>query len=245
MRPLNSSELLNVWERSSNRPLFEKALILLNMACSDGEPEDPALLSIGNRDALLLQLREWMFGPRFLNVTRCPACSELIEWVTDISDLRFPAGGKTLTASYSLQVDTFNIQFRLPNSYDLFRVYSDSGYQSNPKKLLTDCIIEVLQEKDNYNTLDLPADVLDVLDQRMSIEDAQAEINMALTCPGCSHKWESKFDIVNYLWMEIDSWARNILKDVAMLAAAFSWSETQILSMSPQRRQLYLDIIRK
>ena len=243
MRPLNSSELLDIWERSTDRPLFEKALILLNMACSDGEPEDPALLSIGNRDALLLQLREWMFGPQLLNVTRCPQCSEIIEWVTDISDLRFPASGKISTASYSLQVDTFNIQFRLPNSYDLFRVFSDSDYQSNPKKLLTDCIIEVLQ--DTNSSVDLPAEVLDRLDQQMSLEDAQAEINMALSCPGCSHKWESKFDIVNYLWMEIDSWARHILKDVATLAATFSWSETQILSMSPQRRQLYLDIIRK
>ncbi len=113
-----------------NRPLLEKALFLLNAACSDSDPEDPALLSIGNRDALLLQLREWMFGSRLLNVSHCPACGEYLEWVTEIADLRLSSPTKITTASYSLQVDTFNIQFRLPNSYDLSRVASDSAYQS-------------------------------------------------------------------------------------------------------------------
>lgn len=225
--------------------MFEKALLLLNVACSDGEPEDPALLSIGNRDAQLFQLREWMFGSRLLNVSHCPACSEYLEWVTDIADLRLSSSVKTSTASYSLQVDTFIIQFRLPNSYDLSRVASDSEYLSDTKKLLTDCVLEVQQEAGQYKAGELPGEVLEILDQRMAMEDPQADIRMKLTCPGCSHTWESQFDIVNYLWTEIDNWARHILQDVAILAATFSWTEAQILNMSPLRRQLYLDIIRK
>ena len=217
----------------------------MNAACSDGDPEDPALLSIGNRDAHLLQLREWMFGPRLLNVSHCPACGEHLEWVTNIADLRLAFSEKTSTASYSLQVDNFNIQFRLPNSYDLSRVASDREYQSNPAKLLTDCVIEVQQEAGQYNAVELPGEVLEILDQHMAIEDPQADISMRLTCPGCSHTWESQFDIVHYLWKEIDSWARHILQDIALLAATFSWSEAEILSLSPQRRQLYLDMIRK
>jgi hypothetical protein len=244
MRPLSTSALLSVWEKSNNRSLPDKALLLLDTACSDGEPADPALLSIGDRDARLLQLREWMFGSSLLNTSHCPACGEQIEWVTDISDLRF-LPDKVSQPSYSLQTDAFNIQFRLPNSYDLSKVYSDSAYQSDPVKLLAGCVLDVQHETGQYNIHDLPIEVYDKLDQEMSVHDPLADIRMALSCPGCSHAWDAQFDIVQYLWKEIDSWARHILHDVALLASTFGWSEAEILNMSPQRRHLYLDMIRK
>src|SRR5687768_8738532 len=103
MRALSSSELLSVWEHCRSRSLLDKALQLLQAACSDGEPEDPALLSIGDRDARLLQLREWMFGSRLLSVSHCPQCGAQLEWITDIADVRFPAEGKTTAACFSLQ----------------------------------------------------------------------------------------------------------------------------------------------
>jgi hypothetical protein len=237
--------LLGVWEKSNNRSLPDKALLLLDTACSDGEPADPALLSIGDRDARLLQLREWMFGSSLLNISHCQACNEQIEWVTNISDLRFPLPHKVSPASYSLQADSFTILFRLPNSYDLSKVSSDSAYQSDPVKLLAECVLDVQHETGQYNIHNLPIEVFDKLDQEMSMQDPLADIRMALSCPGCAHAWEAQFDIVHYLWKEIDSWARHILHDVALLASTFGWSEAEILNMSPQRRQLYLDMIRK
>ncbi len=248
MKPLSTSELLNIWERCRNGSSLEKALLLLDVAGSDGDPEDPALLSIGDRDARLLQLREWIFGSRLLNVSICPQCGQRIEWLTNIDEVRLSSAAKTSAASFSLQVDTFNIQFRLPNSYDL-KSSSETGYQSNPKKLLTRCVIDVQNGTHNgahdYEADNLPDEVLDKLDQQMVLEDPQADIRMALSCPECSHSWETQFDIVSYLWTEIDSWANHILQDVAVLAGTFGWSESQILSLSPLRRQVYLDIIRK
>jgi endogenous inhibitor of DNA gyrase (YacG/DUF329 family) len=245
MKPLTSSELLSVWEHCRSRSLLDKALQLLQTACSDGEPEDPALLSIGDRDGQLLQLREWMFGSQLSSVSDCPQCGAQIEWITDIADLRFPAEGKTTASSFSLQADPFQIQFRLPNSYDLFKAASDSDYQANPKKLLAACILEVQKESSQFQAEDLPDEVLTKVDQQMAMEDPQADIAMRLNCPECAHTWQAQFDIVSYLWIEIDSWASHTLLDVAVLAATFGWSESQILSLSPQRRQLYLDIIRK
>jgi hypothetical protein len=241
MRPLSTVDLLNTWEQAAGRTLPEKALLLLDAACADGEPNDPALLSIGQRDAGLLQLREWMFGSQLLNITSCPACNERIEWINNVADLRVPQSA-TAPARFNMQVDNYNIQFRLPNSYDLSKVASKE-YSLNPKKLLAECIISAQKDAHDCEATELPAQVFELLDERMGSEDPQANIVMNLSCPACAHAWEAQFDIVSYLWTEIDNWAKHVLQDVAVLAAAFGWSEQQVLNLSPQRRQLYLNIV--
>lgn len=241
MRPLTTAELLNTWEQGAGRTLPEKALLLLDAACADGEPHDPALLSIGQRDARLLQLREWMFGSQLLNIADCPNCSERIEWINNVADLRVPAS-ELPAAIFDMQVDNFNIQFRLPNSYDLSKAASRE-YSLNPGKLLAECIISAQKDAHECDATELPTQVFELLDERMGNADPQANVVMNLSCPACSHSWEAQFDIVSYLWTEIDNWAKHVLQDVAVLAAAFGWSESQVLNLSPQRRQLYLDII--
>jgi hypothetical protein len=73
--------------------------------------------------------------------------------------------------------------------------------------------------------------------------DPQADVQLALTCPACGHQWEATFDIASFFWSEIDSWAHRILREVHTLASAYGWREADILAMSPQRRQLYLEMV--
>jgi len=115
----------------------------------------------------------------------------------------------------------------------------------DPEKLLRDCIVEVQKGGARCEVADLPEEILELLDQRMAEEDPQADISMLLSCPKCSYQWEMPFDICSYLWIEIDNWAKRALREVAMLAAAFGWSESDILNMSPRRRRLYLEMIRQ
>ena len=65
----------------------------------------------------------------------------------------------------------------------------------------------------------------------------------SLNCADCGHRWVSAFDIVSFLWSEIDNWAKRLLREVCALATALGWREADILAMSAQRRQLYLQII--
>jgi len=244
MRPITSAELLTTWEKCAGRTLPEKALLFLDAACADGDPQDPAILSIGERDAKLLLLREWIFGPHLLNIADCPICKESIEWTNNIVDLIYPSTKKTTQTTFQLKVENYHIQFRLPNSYDLSKA-ALHDYRVNPEKLLVECIIDVHQNAQSLNANELPAQVLELLEERMATEDPQANVVMNLSCPACSHYWDAHFDIVSYLWTEVDNWAKHMLQDIAELAVTFGWSELQILTLSPQRRQLYLDIIRQ
>lgn len=241
MRPLTSTQLLNVWELGVSLSLPEKALLLLHTACTDGDPNDPALLSIGERDARLMQLREWMFGSQLLNIAVCPNCTERIEWMNTVADLLVPSNNE-LDARFDIQVDNYKIQFRLPNSYDLSKIASQKD-SSNPKLLLEECIVSAYKDAHEQAVNDLPAQVFELLDEQMGTADPQANIVMNLHCPACEHVWDAPFDIVSYLWTEIDNWAKHVLQDVAVLASAFGWSEPQVLSLSPQRRQWYLEIV--
>ena len=74
--------------------------------------------------------------------------------------------------------------------------------------------------------------------------DPQASVRLALTCPACAHGSERPFDVVAYLWIEVDAWARRTLAEVHALAAAYGWSEREILALSARRRQLYLELVR-
>jgi hypothetical protein len=73
--------------------------------------------------------------------------------------------------------------------------------------------------------------------------DPQAEVRVAVTCPACHHPWSTVFDIVAYLWSEIDDWARRLLSEVDVLASSYGWNESAILGMTARRRRLYLEII--
>jgi hypothetical protein len=50
-------------------------------------------------------------------------------------------------------------------------------------------------------------------------------------------------DIARYLWDELDDWAQDLLAEVDVLARHYAWSERDILSLTPIRRQFYLDLV--
>lgn len=245
MRRLTTPELLNVWESCLTYTYIDKSLHLLSVANPGNDTGAIADLSIGVRDGMLFQLQEWMFGSKLVCLATCPECSEQIKWQTNLEDIYLKYQQPTIAGStFNHEVDGFNIRFRLPNSHDLARVISNDIYRSYPKKLITDCILEVQHGQSEYETESLPDPVLNAISQRMEEEDPQAIISMLLNCPVCLHKWESRFDIMSYLWAEIDNWARRILNEVFVLARAFGWPESDILNMNPRRRQTYLDMLR-
>ena len=244
MKPLSAFELLNSWEEGIDQPLHEKTLRLLAKACSVGDYNDMGLLSIGERDARLLHLREWLFGSRLMNMANCPQCREPIEWETNTEDLHLQLLPAELSVrSFKLDKDDFSIHFRLPNTHDITNAIADSANPSGQKKILSDCIVDISKKGKKFKGNDLPDEVWDVLSKRMEEEDPQADIRMKIDCPACKHTWEARFDIVSFLWAEIHNWAQRIIQEVALLARSFGWSEKDILNMSARRRQLYLQMI--
>ena len=226
-----------------------QALMLLATASPDKPLEDLEKLSIGRRDAQLLTLREVLFGSRLNGLTACPQCGRQLELDFEATELKVDAAQdspQTLTVSNGGYV----VHFRLPNSQDLAAITESGNAKCDAvgltRALLLRCLVQV-RRNGRRQKLDssraLPSALLDVIAAEMERADPQANVQLDLNCADCGHRWLSAFDIVSFLWNEIDNWARRLLSDVCLLASAFGWRERDILEMSPQRRQLYLQMI--
>ena len=242
MQPLTPPTLLCVWEEGRARSMAERALLLLAHACPD-EPDDAlAALPIGRRDARLLLLREWTFGSAFNGVARCPACNEPVELSFTAADVRAGSGAH---AEGALEVAEagYQVTFRLPNSSDLAALHGADPAAAR-RDLLRHCLLGAQRNGNTCSVNRLPARVLSAVVRRMAEADPQAGIHTAVSCPACAHAWQATFDIVSFFWTEIEAWACRLLSDVHALAAAYSWSEADILGLSPLRRRYYLEMVR-
>jgi cytochrome c553 len=240
MRALSASELLDVWEQGQGERPAQRALVLLAAAC-DQSIDALARLPVGERDARLLQLRQSAFGSRITSVATCAECGERLELSFDASDLS--VAGEQPEAELSLDIDGYQIRFRLPNSLDLMAAANLKGMGAARTLLLEQCIRSAGRRGDEISTTQLPESVVEQISARMNEADPQADIQLALKCPVCSNEWHAAFDIESFFWTEIDAWAARILGEVHMLASAYGWSEQDILRLSAWRRECYLNLV--
>jgi hypothetical protein len=237
MAPLGATDLLRVWERGQGAPHPERALLLLDAAGVDASPER---LPVGRRDGHLLALRERLFGRAMVCVTPCPKCGEQLEFPLDTRQF-----GKPAEPPEDLQLEQggFRVRFRVPAAADLVACAAEPGVVAAEQRLLRNCVLDARLHEHLIAAEDLPDGLLEALTSAMTEADPGADLRVQATCPLCDHHWESTFDIVSFLWTELQDWALRVLREVHQLALAYGWSERDILELSPRRRRLYLQMV--
>ncbi len=248
IRTPSTAELLDAWEQGLGRPSVWQAVALLATVCPGVPIEALAQLSVGQRDAILLALRERVFGSAFTGLARCPACSEQLELTLNTADIQVAEATAVPPQTIQLQtwtlaVDGYEIFFRLPNSYDLMRLSGQADHQAARKQLLQHCILNISHHDSGDAPAQMPATVAEKVVEQMGQVDPQGNIELALTCPFCEHSWTVPFDIASFFWAEIHHWALRMLHEVHVLAQAYGWSECDILALSPWRRCYYLNMV--
>lgn len=199
-------------------------------------------LSIGKRDSSLLTLRELTFGRVLLGLVSCPECSERLELDFEVDDLRSRSGSRS-ESEISISHSGYDLKISPVNTYDLQSIVRLKDVSRARDELRRRCILKIQYQGKDIAFEQLPETVIEAVEERLEELDPQADVRLALSCPSCSHRWEAPFDIVSFFWSEIDSWARHILRDVHVLAEKYGWSESDILSLSPTRRRIYLEMI--
>jgi hypothetical protein len=242
MQALTASELLKAWEHGSTQPPVQRTLTLLAVACPESSVEELAQLSIGQRDARLLSLREWTFGSHLSSLAVCPLCGERLELNFNVAELRAASVAETNEA-ICLEVDDYEARVRLPNSFDLAAVADSADNAASRRVLLERCLLSARQETEERVLEQLPAKVLDAIVEQMTNSDPQADVKLNLSCPQCEHQWQMVFDIASFFWSEVNAWAYRVLREVHALARAYGWREQDILALSPGRRQMYLEMV--
>jgi len=243
MRPPSAADLLGAWEHGLRQPSFLQALALLNAAAPEQAPDALAGMSIGQRDACLLSLRESSFGPQVTGIVTCRACEEQIELDFDIQQIRAapPGGGEVPSAPLSVSASGYEVNFRLPGTRDIALSIHQGDIKATRRALFERCVVSAHHDGSAVSPTDIPPHLVDVVEARMGEADPQADVRLALTCSECAFEWEATFDIGTFLWTELDAWARRTLFEVHLLASAYGWREPDVLALSPSRPLLYLE----
>jgi hypothetical protein len=258
MRSLSALDLVTVWEAGQGQHPLDRALTILAAAYPNATRDALAALPIGERDSRLLRLRGALFGAALNGFAECPHCGERLEFALDVNDLLVPsapdaaeqapfndssdpvpASNDTPEQAYTLRYGDAEIRFRLPNSYDLAALVNCLDAEEARMLLAHRCVISVGAR----HAVPLPDDLLAELSRAITECDPQAEILLDLQCPNCGHNWQMLFEIEAFLWAEISTAAKRLLREVHTLARFYGWRENEILSLSPRRRQSYLELV--
>lgn len=234
--------VLGVWEQARGQAPAARALTLLSLGRPAVGREALEALSAGALDRGLLELRLRLFGAVMANVADCPNCGEQLEFELQVPDLLLPDPDPETALERLLQFEEFSVTYRLPSVLDLMR---SSAARDSERFLRQACVLAVRRDGQDLLTDELPPELWDFLSVAMGDADPQARPELGLTCPVCAHTWNAPLNVTAYLWRELDDWAVDILQDVHELALAYGWSEADTLSLSPTRRQLYLELLRR
>ena len=243
MRRLSEPLLLQAWERGQSQHPLDRALTLLALACPEKTADELVSLSIGQRDAHLLALRELTFGSKIDSFVECPNCQEKLEFSLNTQELLSSNITEPMEQDYVLKVEDFELKFRLPTSQDLAALVGISDGDRANSMLSKRCLLQINYKGNSRDFAELPGAVIAKLTAEMAECDPLAEILIGLDCAACKHQWQALFDIVTFFWSELSARAKELLRDVHALARFYGWWESDILAMGAFRRQQYLNLI--
>jgi uncharacterized membrane protein len=239
--------LLTAWEAGAGRPAVERAVTLAALASGCGAG-DVANLPLGECDRLLLALRERCFGPHLDGLADCPACGARLDVRIDIDELLVAAEPGQLSEQV-IDVAGTEVRLRPLTSRDVGACGGDRD------RLLARCVVRTPRESsapdaptwpDAPDATDaLPGvpepDLLKAIEASLDQLDPQAAVALTLDCPACGTDWRAPVDVTEFVWGEVDRFARRLLSDVHALARAYGWTESDVLAVSPARRRCYLE----
>ncbi len=230
MRALGNVDFLNLWEIGAGLHPLDQGLLTVRAAFP--ETEDSADWPLGRRNQALAAVHCASFGPELQCWTSCPGCGEKLEVSLDG---RAIAGREAPTANQTVEVNG-NV-FRLPTSRDLARIAGETDLTQATHRLLNECRLEKQSE--------WPEEWIERVEEKMAAADPLADIQLTFECPACGMRCEKPLDLPAFLWAEISAAGRRLLSDVHDLAAAYGWTESNILALSDTRRAVYLEMVRE
>ena len=237
MRSPSAAELIRVWELGQGADNWYRGLLLLAPLFPTRSLRDLSAIALGTRNAYLLALRSRLFGPLLEAIVTCPKCTVRIEFSIAIETLlerRPPDCDSAYATRFVLEHGNVPIAYRLLCSDDLKDV-ADAP-PSRAASLLAERAAATVA-RDSPERESLTAELADA----MLTADPLADINLGIACEACRYEWSANFDIIVFLWHEIEAEVQRLFDDVHRLGRAYGWSEAMILTMSSHRRRHYLE----
>ena len=222
--------------------------------------EEVRRLLVGDRQYLLLKLRQATFGDRVEATLPCPwaGCGERVD--IDFSIGAIPiVESKDKGPTYSLKLSpeaTFKggegqeereVLFRLPNGQDQ-EIISPLLFDNEARALsllLARCVLAIgsVRDPDGEMIAQLsPAARLEI-ERRMEAVAPQVVLSMDARCLECGRRFEAPFELQDFFFGELRTSRDLLYREVHYLAYHYHWSEGEILSMPRDKRRQYIEVL--
>jgi hypothetical protein len=209
--------------------------------------EDLRGLLVGDRDYLLLALRELTYGSRFNGLLACPACGQAMDLSFEANDIplqRRPQPQSRYEADVRRRDGgSARVTFHLPTGGDQESLVEDGGADPG-RVLLARCLESINGHPPSDEDIDaLDPTSIDQLDETIEGSSPNVELSMRLTCPTCDHHFDADYDLVPFLIEEFRLSSAQLSREVHTLAYYYHWSRSDILALTKQQRRDYVSLI--
>jgi hypothetical protein len=232
---MTPAEMLSFWETGSRQSPLDRGVLALQAA---GVPASQAAdLPLGERNRILARLYCEHFGGVLEGFTQCTECGEKLEFNFDVRQV---ADAPPLEVSDLVVVGRW--RFRLPTSRALAMALNGGEEASAGHRLLVQCLDEPAVADPDWSEAvsSWSEEEMAVIEEKLAEADSLAEIQIAFKCPDCGADFEDALDLGSFLWSEIETASRQLLDDIHLLAAAYGWTEDEVLRLSSMRREAYV-----
>jgi hypothetical protein len=242
MPGLPAAVTLELWEGAEGLRPVERALALAAAAGPPARADELASLPLGRRDARLLRLRTELAGDALEATAACPGCGEVIEFAADAAAL---LGAEEPAPPEPVEAEGFVVHWRPPDSRDVAAAAAAGDEAGAERVLLARCVAAAAGPDGPVDGPALPRAVREAVARAMAAADPLAEVLVDVVCPACERAFVADVDVAGFVWAELREEARRLLRDVAVLARAYGWSEPEVLALSARRRAEYLRLARE
>lgn len=238
MRTLSNADFLSLWENGHRLHSLDRGLLAVRALLAEPMEESVADWPLGRRNEALAQLHEMYFGPALRGWTECDRCGEKLEFAVACRSLIEQQRARGIDATIE-RITVKGRDYRLPTSRDLACVADEPDARAAALRLAACCRIdESADDAPEWSDEELGA-----LGDKMIEADPLAEILVSFECPVCRAKREQALDLPAFLWAELEAFAKRMLHEIHILARAYGWSESQVLSLSDSRRAIYVQMV--
>jgi hypothetical protein len=221
-------------------------------------------LLVGDREYLLVRLRQMAFGAEVEAVWRCvnAHCRKPMDISFSLAELqieRKAVAARFFTHKFSLVdsgavaeapgLDGCEVKFRLPTGADQEALAGI--FHLDPDAAVYQLLARCLQNGGGGRCLDAaevaqwPAAARHELYEAMERLAPQVAIELDLTCPECRTSFVADFDFTAFFLAEMTANARRLEREVHLLARHYHWSEQEILSLTRKKRQRYIELLQE
>lgn len=256
IRPLNGNDeafLLEAGESLSAAARTTALLCRCLLRLGNDDTVSPLAvrcLTVGDREALLLHLWRLTFGECLSSVVTCPrqGCGERMDLEVKVSDLLLSAYNNHVEwREINLQRNgrDYIVRVRPPNGMDqeLAAEVGRTNLRDAEALVLQRCVQPISADGTAFPAEEWAAEMVDRIEEVMTYLDPQAEVLLQLRCVACDQPFAAEFDTGTYLYRAMAERIRFLYREVHEIARSYHWSEEEILSMTPRKRAMYLNLL--